>query len=276
MITFYGTCFSIFLNISEKLKLGTKITENKLKIFKNEVIIYIMKTKVLLATLIFVCAIFANKAKAENEQRNVPAFSEISFRISGTIHLIQGNKQSVEIVAQSSTLEDIITEVKGRQLIIRLPVRNIFTQNYNSGKIDIYITVPEVQVLSVSGSGNIIAEEKISSRIIDLAVSGSGNIVLNDLDAERVKTAISGSGYVMINGNGIADELIVAISGSGNVKAESFEAKNLNVSIAGSGNCSAVSNGSLKISIFGSGNVYYRGNPSLETSVTGSGKISKM
>jgi len=235
-----------------------------------------MKTKALLAAIIFVCTIFTNQAKAENEQRNVPSFSEILFQISGTAHLKQGNKQSVEIVAKSSTLADIITEVRGRQLIIRFPARNIFTQNYNPGEIDIYITVPEVQGLSVSGSGNIVAQEKISGRIIDLAVSGSGNIILNDLGAERVKTAISGSGHIMINSNVIADELNVTITGSGNVKAENFEAQNLNVNIAGSGNCSAISNGSLKARIVGSGNVYYKGNPSLDTSVIGSGRIIKM
>jgi len=235
-----------------------------------------MKTKVLLATLIFACTIFVNQVKAENEQRNVPSFSEISFRISGTVHLIQGDKQSVEIVAQSSTLEDIITEVKGRQLIIRFPARNVFARNYDYGKIDIYITVPEIQGLSVSGSGNIIAEEKISGRIIDLAVSGSGNIVLNDLNAERVKAAISGSGIIKINSNGIADELNVSISGSGSVKAENFEAQNLSVNIAGSGSCSAFSNGSLKARIAGSGSVHYKGNPSIDTSVAGSGSISKM
>ena len=235
-----------------------------------------MKTKVLLAALIFACTIFANRAKAENEQRNVPAFSEISFRVPGTVHLKQGNTQSVEIVTESSTLKDIITEVNGRQLVIRFPVRNIFAQNYYYGKIDIYITVPEVQGLFVSGSGDIVSEEKISSRIIDLSVSGSGNIVLNDLYAERVKVTVSGAGNINVNSNGIADELNVAISGSGNVKAENFEAQNVNVNITGSGNCLAFSNGSLKVRIFGSGNVYYRGNPSLDISIVGSGGVNEM
>jgi hypothetical protein len=234
-----------------------------------------MKTKTFLAILVLVSVFFANQAKAENEQRNVPSFSEISLRISGTVHLIQGNKQSVEIVAKSSTLADIITEVKDRQLIIRFPARNIFTQNFNPGKIDIYITVPEVQGLFLSGSGDIIAQEKISSRIIDLTVSGSGNIVLDELDAERVKANVSGSGDIRINNGGVADELNVTISGSGNVRAEGFEAQNVDVRIAGSGNCSVTANGSLKARIAGSGSVYYGGNPSIDTSVAGSGRVSK-
>ncbi len=235
-----------------------------------------MKTKVLFLIVLLAGTFLANTVKAENEKRNVPAFSEISLRISGTVHLKQGNTQSVEIEAKESTLEDIITEVKDRQLIIRFPSGNFFNRNYNPGKIDIYITVPEIDGLYISGSGDILANDQIKSRILDLAVSGSGNILLDNLDADRVKASISGSGDIIISDGGVASEMTVSISGSGNVKAEGFETENADVKIAGSGNCSVTSNGALKARVAGSGNIYYRGNPSIDSSVAGSGRVKKM
>ena len=235
-----------------------------------------MKTKIFILTTLFISTFFVFSAKAERENRDVSSFSEISLRISGTVHLKQGKGQSVEIEAKSSTLEDIITEVKDRQLIIRFPNRNFFERNYNSGKIDIYITVPEIDGLFISGSGNIVADNEIESRILDLAVSGSGNIVLDDLTAERVKASISGSGDIRIENGGVADELEVSISGSGSVKAEDFEADDIEVRVAGSGNCSVTSNGSIKARIAGSGSVYYNGNPNIDSSVAGSGRIKKI
>lgn len=216
----------------------------------------------------------AKGVSGKEEIRKVSPFSEISLAISGTVYLEQGIKQSVRIVARDETLEKIITEVNNRTLKIRFPNSSIFNRT-NPGKIEIYITVPEIDGLSVSGSGDIVAPE-IRTRILDLAVSGSGNIKIDELQSERIKGAVSGSGSVTIGDGGIADELKVNISGSGNFNAAGFEASEVAVQISGSGNCRVNTNGTLKARIAGSGNVYYRGNPTIESSVAGSGKVREM
>ncbi len=234
-----------------------------------------MKTKTLFLPLFILGLLFTNGANAEKEIRDVPSFSEISLRISGKLYIKQGSRQEVEIVAKSSTLDEIITEVRGRTLNIRTKTRNIFSGSFNPGKVEIYVTVPDIHALNVSGSGDIIASGKISSRIIDLTISGSGNIVIDKLISERVKASVSGSGDIVI-GEGVTDgDLTVGISGSGNVKAGKYEARNVDVRIAGSGNATVYSNGNLKARVAGSGNVYYWGNPSIDTSVLGSGRVVK-
>ncbi|MBN1987685.1 MAG: DUF2807 domain-containing protein [Prolixibacteraceae bacterium] len=235
-----------------------------------------MKTKIFILSFFLMFALFANPVLAEDEERNVPSFSEISLRVPGKLYLEQGQTQSVEIVAKSSTLEEIVTEVNGRELAIRFKNKNYLFKSFNPGKIEIFVTVPEIDGLSVSGSGDIIAEDDIKTRIIDLAISGSGDINLAELDAERVKASISGSGDIVIEDGGVADDFSVSISGSGDVKAGDFEAKDVVVRIAGSGNCTVSSNGSLKARVAGSGSVYYNGNPSIDSSVAGSGRVKKM
>ena len=234
-----------------------------------------MKTRILVLSLFVMGLFMASTVQAEEETRDVSSFSEISLRIPATVHLEQGSPQSVRIEAKQSTLEDIITEVNGSKLIIRFPGKSIFQRNYKPGKIDIYITVPDITGLGISGSGDILADE-IKARIIDLAVSGSGNIEIDDLASEKVKGAISGSGNIQIEGNGVADELSVSISGSGNFNADEFEAEDITVSTSGSGNCKVKSNGSVKARIAGSGNVYYKGNPTVDASVAGSGRVKNM
>lgn len=234
-----------------------------------------MRTKILFLSL-FILGIFViNPVIAEEEKREVPSFSEIALKISAKVYLKQGDEQSVRIVAKESTLEDLITEVKGRKLSIRFPNSSFFQRNSNRGKIEIYIIVPEVDVLSVSGSGDIQCD-KLRSRILEMAVSGSGNIDIDKLDSKRVKAAISGSGNVRIGDGGVAEELILTISGSGNMKAGGFEAENVKVTTSGSGGCRITSNGSIKARVSGSGSVYYNGNPSIDSSVSGSGRVKKM
>ena len=213
-------------------------------------------------------------AMAEDQERNVPSFSKIALRISGKIYLEQGDNQSVKVVAKESTLEDIITEVKDRTLNIRFP-NNYFFKKMDPGKIEIYITVPEIDGLTVSGSGDIVTEE-IKTRILDLTVSGSGDINIDDLSAERINATISGSGGINIEDGGVADQFSITISGSGKIRAGGFEAQDVKAKISGSGNCSITSNGSINAKISGSGTVYYGGNPSIDSSVSGSGKVRKM
>lgn len=116
-----------------------------------------MKTKVLFIAILIVSNLFVSSAKAEQEERDVPSFSKIALRISADVHVKQGSKQSIQIEAKSSVLEEIITEVKDRTLNIRFP-NNFRFRNFNSGKIDIYITVPEIDGLTISGSGDITAD----------------------------------------------------------------------------------------------------------------------
>lgn len=232
-----------------------------------------MKTK-LKGMLILIAIIFGIQgAQAEEESREVSAFSEISLRIPAKLYLEQGEKQSVEIVAKKSALEEIITEVKDRQLIIRFPNKSYFWKDFTPGKIEIFITVPEINGLSVSGSGDIINEGEINSRILDLSLSGSGKLILDDLKAERVKAAISGSGDMQLSGSGKAVDLSVVISGSGNFKGLGFASEDVNVKIAGSGDAFVHAANSMKIRVAGSGDVKYKGNPAIDQSILGSGKV---
>ncbi|MCW0481533.1 head GIN domain-containing protein [Gaoshiqia sediminis] len=232
-----------------------------------------MKTK--LTTVLTLIAFFIGfqSVQAAEEIREVAAFSEISLRIPGKLYLEQGSKQSVEIVAKQSTLDEIITEVKGRELIIRFKSKNYLWKDFETGKIEIFITVPEIDGLSVSGSGDIINDGEINSRILNLAVSGSGDILLNDLKAERLKVAISGSGDVELAGSGKTEDLSVAISGSGNYKGADFACDDVNVRIAGSGSAYVHADRVLNVRVAGSGDVKYKGNPQIDQSVVGSGRV---
>jgi len=226
-------------------------------------------------SLLILLAVFfiSYPVSAKEEIRELPSFSEISLRIPAKVYLEQGEEQSVRIVADSETLEQIITEVKGRTLNLRFPGNNIF-KRWDPGKIEIYISVPEVDGLNISGSGDIVSE-KIETRILDLLISGSGNIRIEQLTAERVNATISGSGNINIEDGGVAEELKTRISGSGKIDASGFEAKYVDAQTTGSGNSSVYSNGMIKVRIAGSGNVYYSGNPAIESSIAGSGKVKE-
>ena len=233
-----------------------------------------MKSRI---TTLFVLLLFTSlqlTIAQTSQKRDVSAFSEISLRVSANVHLQQGGTQSVEVKGKEESLKKLITEVNDRKLVIRFPNETFFNK-WNPGPIDVYITVLQVDGLSVSGSGSITSEGKIESRILDLAISGSGDIKLSDLKAEKVSSALSGSGNIHLSGTQNAVNLKIAISGSGNVKGIDFPVDNVDIKISGSGNCWVNSVKKLTVRLAGSGNVVYRGNPSIDSNIAGSGKVKE-
>ena len=107
-----------------------------------------MKNRIVFFTILIAGFFIASPVLAKDEMREVSPFSKISLRISAKVYLKQGDKQSVKIVADPETLEEIITEVKDRTLQIRYPSDNIF-KRWDPGKIEIFITVPEVDGLTL-------------------------------------------------------------------------------------------------------------------------------
>lgn len=232
-----------------------------------------MKTTLSVAFFLFAFVLAVFQAKADTQSRKVDPFHEISLRIGANVHLKQGEKQDLEISAKSSTLEEIITEVKDGKLIIRFPNKDYLWKTFQPGEITINITTPEVDGLGVSGSGDIIAKEEIKTKTIELSVSGSGNIKLSELSAERVKSVISGSGDITLAGKTTAQDVSIAISGSGNFKGLNYSSGDVSVKIAGSGNAGIEAKNNLYVRLAGSGNVTYKGKPLIDQSIVGSGTV---
>lgn len=201
------------------------------------------------------------------KERDVSSFTGVSLGIAGDLYLTQGSPQKVVVQAENNQ-DGIETEVKDGVLRIK-------TDNWNSKikGVKIWITMPEVESLNVSGSGDILAETTINTDEIELKVSGSGSIDVPELKADEIGAAISGSGDLKLAGS--VDEMELRISGSGSVYAEGLKVNECGIKISGSGSCRIDVTGELEASISGSGKVTYYSNPQIDARVSGSGKVRK-
>ncbi len=242
--------------------------------FINSKIRIVMKKRLLMLSVLALVILCSNVALTKEQVRDVPSFSGVALKIPGTVYLSQEGPQSVRVVANEPVLEELVTEVKNNTLVIRFKNNNLFRRSFNYGKIQVYITVPDIEALSISGSGSI-EGSTIKSQNINLTISGSGGISVSNLNSERVKAIVSGSGTVWVN-EGIANEFSSTISGSGSIKAGDFETAIANITISGSGNCTINAQKSLKARVTGSGDIAYKGSPQLDTNITGSGRIKKL
>ncbi len=220
----------------------------------------------------FANACNTNNHISVNETRNVTDFNRIDLTVSANVYLTQGNHYNFKIEGDKEDIDKIITEVRGSKLVIK-------TYNWKTkirGKVNIYITTPVVEVLSVTGSGDIISESSINSNDLVLNISGSGSIKINELSSEELEATITGSGNIKLAGENVAKKLDLTITGSGSFTSSELKINEANITITGSGSANVYVLKELDTNITGSGNVNYKGNPSVNANSTGSGKTRGM
>jgi hypothetical protein len=234
-----------------------------------------MKRLLILSVLILAITVTTGSAANQSdvkETRNVSGFTKISFGVSGNLYINFGPEFKVVLEGERKYVDDVITEVSGGKLVIKMENWRMNNWRMNE-KVTVYITMPELNGLGVSGSGKAEIKDAIKTDELYLNVSGSGKLYISDITASSLDCGISGSGDIILGGGGSCSKANISISGSGNYMGESLKIGTAEIHISGSGNCSCNVTESLKASVSGSGNVSYQGNPRVDAHVSGSGKV---
>ena len=181
-----------------------------------------------------------------SEMRNVSSFTKVKSEGIFNVNIVQGETQSVEVIADDNIIHKVNTKVVNNEL--RLSLKN---GNYQDITLNINITVKQINGIKNTGSANMYIDNVAEQNDFRIDNMGSGDIIIN----------------------GIASKLFVENEGSGSVLGFGFFVEECNVEIIGSGNLEINCSNKLNIEIEGSGNVYYKGNPQLTTDITGSGQV---
>ncbi len=217
------------------------------------------------------------------ETRTMPPFNKIYNEGDFDVYIIQDSVFEVTIEAESNLIPYIRTIVGGTTL--RIDTRDNLRNHF---PMKLFIRTPDINVVELSGSGLIRADE-IHTNSLEAGISGSGNIYMNaqaelilvnisgsgsvdmGVEAETLNVSISGSGDMYFWGETHTGKL--NISGSGSIKAYELVQDDCFARISGSGSMYIHVIDYLDVNISGSGSVYYTGNPVLVTKITGSGSV---
>ena len=206
------------------------------------------------------------------QERAITGFSAVQSSGFFDVYLSSGASQSVRVEADDNLHSYIETRVNGSEL--EIDTKEGYRIDTDKD-IKIFITSPEFNKVHLSGSGNIISQNRITGNDkIDLSVSGSGNIKV-DLHAPSVDAQMSGSGDINLSGE--AKKFEGSLSGSGNIRAMDLKTEETSIRISGSGNADVYASTKLDVRVTGSGDVRYKGGVQQVTSnITGSGSVKKM
>ena len=193
-------------------------------------------------------------------------FKSVKLKSSSNVFITQGSPFKVIVKGQANIISNIETDIQDDRWEIEF---EDCMKDYT--KLNIYITMPDIQKLKVDGSGSIQGVNEFDVDEIELKVDGSGKMDVKLSDATKVIADISGSGEIKLAGT--ANLIDIEIGGSGDVYAFDLETNIANVKINGTGDVEVFVNDDLTGKINGTGDIYYKGNPSVDVEIHGTGKV---
>ncbi|MEC5215162.1 hypothetical protein RCH09_000092 [Actimicrobium sp. GrIS 1.19] len=214
------------------------------------------------------------------------AVLNIDLRGAVDLTLRQGPVAGIVVYAEQRMLPKITTETDGATL--RIDTRGLIIGNH--GPMMITVTLPTLENVAVSGSGDANVEG-FSGNAAALTMAGSGDVLFNgqfkkivaqlagsgDLhlaasNSEQVEIRLLGSGNV--DAVGQCQTVQATLAGSGDLDAGRLQAEQVTLALAGSGNGTVFARKLVTISLNGSGDVDVRGAPARrEVHKSGSGDV---
>ncbi len=245
---------------------------------------------VLVVTLLTGCGfrVVDGSGDIVTETRPIGDFSAIILQGSGEVIVSQGDQASLSIEGDDNLLPYFETEVHGNTLTIGLKDEYMAVSLLPSQTIMFYVTVVDLNSLTVAGSGDIRAEaiqsedfrinifgsgdisiESLETTGLGVEIAGSGNASVDTLTADEATITIQGSGDFSAGGQASSQE--ITIQGSGDYNAADLQSQDATALIQGSGSVNIWVDQSLDVTIMGSGDVNYSGDARLNISTMGSG-----
>lgn len=180
------------------------------------------------------------------EERDLVNFHSVVNTIPADIIIEQGPLEAVLVEAPSDIMEELKTTVQSSTLTIEIDRCVEDLEN-----VRIFVTIPEIRRLVLTGVGNMDTVGDISTDELDITLTGVGQFNLS----------------------GDATTLNISLTGVGNVNAFELMINTCNISTTGTGDVEVNVSDELNVTISGVGFVYYEGNPVITANITGQGAV---
>lgn len=204
------------------------------------------------------------------QKREVKNFTALSVSNAFEVEISVGSTESLEIEAEDRYINDIVTEVRGGTLVIRMNDSRDNRRMRETPKV--FLTVKSLDRINTSGAAAIKTRDILKGRKLDLELSGAS--VLN-IEMEVEQLYIEASGACVIKVEGEAKEQVVKTSGATVYSAYDLESENADIRVSGAGSANVYVTGKLDVHASGASSVRYRGGASVSSDASGASSIRK-
>jgi hypothetical protein len=202
------------------------------------------------------------------EERPVSSFDGINVSSGIDVFITQGDKETLEVIADDNLLEYILTDVTGGILKIHTDV-NI----RKAESKEVHLVYKQIRSIKISSAGDVKGTNMMKAEDIEIHLSSAGDLILN-VEAEHINCRISSSGDARLSGT--AGELDAHLSSAGDLYAYDLIVRKAKVHVSSAGNARIHATEEVNLTASSAGDIYYEGNPqSVHTNTSSAGSIIK-
>ena len=217
--------------------------------------------KSFLVSILFVLGFTSYSQQIETRQAS--GFKGIKSSQAVDVYLKHGSKEEVKVEVTSGNLADVITEVSGSTLRIRMR-----DGSYKKINVKVYVTYLNIDRISASSASNVFSEGQIKTSSMSISASSAASI---EIKLEADVTTVDASSAANVELEGRSKSLEVEASSAGDIDAYNLESEVVSAQ--------ASSGASIKVSVTkeidghasSGGSIKYRGNPTKTNTGSSSG-----
>jgi hypothetical protein len=223
----------------------------------------------IIATIMMVMVVSLSWAQSR-EKRDVSGFHELSVSSAFLIEIRVGNTESLEIEVDDRYMDDVITEVRGGKLEIRM--RDTRGRRRMNESPRAYLTVKSLDRIDASGAVKIETRDELKSDRMDIELSGASVL---DLQLDVNELYLEASGACVINVEGRATEQTVKTTGATTYRAFDLESEIADIRVTGAGSARVSVSDKLDVRASGASSVRYKGSPSVNSDTSGASSVKR-
>lgn len=190
----------------------------------------------------------------QTENRDVAHFTGIGVSQGIEVHIKKGTSETVQVETTGIAPSEVITEVSGNYLKIRMA-----NGNHRGGSAKVYVTYVSLNDLYASSAGSLYGDGILESDNLKMSASSAGNIELK-IKVNKLNVDASSAANVELDGE--AESADIETSSAGEVDAYDLTATSATIEAVSAGSVKISVKDSIDASASSGGDVHYRGNPS--------------
>jgi hypothetical protein len=207
------------------------------------------------------------------ETRQVSDFNKVQLDGAGTLTIIKGVSESLQIEADDNVLPELTSDVTGNTLVLGIEENWWQKAIIPTQGIEYVLTVTGLSNITINGAADLYLDG-FETDSLTIEINGAGNITVSDLAANAFEFEINGTANSDLSGE--VDDLSIMVNGMGNVQAGDLQTSTADIEINGLGNGTIWVTDSLSVSISGGGSLSYYGFPTVSQDISGAGDITSL
>ena len=197
------------------------------------------------------------------QDREIGHFTAISAGTGLDVYVVQGDKEAVTVETDENLQDNIITEIRGNKLIVKVEDRI-----RRAKAMVVYITLVDVNEIHISSGCHFKTKSSIKVKELEITVSSGANADLN-INADKLSCAVSSGADANLWGT--ANYFYAKASSGSDLDARKLTAQRCKAKASSGADVTVNATEKIDASASSGGDVSYYGNPTKVDVVTSSG-----